>query len=80
MIQIRSVCLVGALAISAFVASAQHAARDLILVNGKIFTSTASESTRNFSPGNSLEFALRNALLEKISTSAWTSKARKYSG
>ena len=39
MIQIRSLCLVGALAISAFVASAQQAAPDLILFNGKIFTS-----------------------------------------
>ncbi|MGA8639783.1 MAG: amidohydrolase family protein [Candidatus Sulfotelmatobacter sp.] len=42
MIQIRSLCLVGALAISAFVASAQQAAPDLILFNGKIFTSDSA--------------------------------------
>jgi predicted amidohydrolase YtcJ len=42
MIRIRGVCLVAVLAISAFVASAQQAAPDLILFDGKIFTSDAA--------------------------------------
>ena len=39
MMQIRSILFVAALVTSAFVASAQQAAPDLILFNGKIFTS-----------------------------------------
>lgn len=38
MVRMQSVCLVAVLAISAFVASAQQAAPDLILFDGKIFT------------------------------------------